>query len=358
MERVSRRGFLATAGLTLLAGCNSVVNSGNGSENNRSATVPTAAEQLPLPREPHQLRQAARSGGPSKDGIPSIDEPAFVSGDGVGFLDPGDLVFGVVRDGQATAYPQKILVQHEIVNDTLAGTPVSVTYCPLTGTAQGFLRGETTFGVSGRLINANLVMYDRSSETWWPQILATSIPGEWNEDPDIRSLQEFRLIWTTWELWQTQHPDTRVLSTETGHARNYNRDPYGAYNPARGYYVDDDLLFPALSRDDRYRPKTVVMGARTADGAVAFLKESLRDQQLITGEIGETPVLAVYDSRYGTGYVYRNPDSLAFERDGNQVAAPDGTVHQPDDLPLSRIHTFDAMWFAWAGYYPETSVYE
>lgn len=356
MER-SRRGFLAAAGLTLLAGCNSVVSSDSGSANNGPASIPTTDKRLPLPRDPHQLRQAARSGGPPKDGIPSIDEPTFIQDDSVGFLEPGDPIFGVVRDGQAKAYPQKILVQHEIVNDTLAGTPVSVTYCPLTGTVQGFLRGETTFGVSGRLINANLVMYDRATETWWPQILATSIPGKWNENPNIRSLQEFRLIWTTWEQWQRQHPDTRVLSTDTGHAKNYNRDPYGTYNPARGYYVDDDLLFPALSRDGRYRPKSVVMGARTPDGAVAFLKDALRDTQLMTGQIDETPVLAVYDSRYDTGYVYRNPDQLAFERDGEQVAGPDGTTYQQDDLPLSRIHTFDAMWFAWAGYYPETSVY-
>jgi len=358
MDGVSRRGFLATAGLTLLGGCNSLVSSNSGSETNGTALVPTADERLPLPREPQQLRQAARSGGPPKDGIPSIDDPKFVRAEGVDFLEAGDPVFGVVRDGDVRAYPQKILVQHEIVNDTLAGTPVSVTYCPLTGTAQGFHRGETTFGVSGRLINANLVMYDRSAETWWPQILATSIPGEWNESPEIRSLQEFRLIWTTWERWQTHHPDTRVLSTETGHARNYNRDAYGGYNPARGYYTDDDLLFPALSSDDRYHPKTVVMGARTPDGAVAFVKDALRETHLLTGQIGETPLLAVYDPRYDTGYVYRNPAQSTFERDGNHVTAPDGTSYRRDELPLTRIHTFDAMWFAWAGYYPETNVYE
>ena len=321
-------------------------------------TVPTADDRLPLPREPGQLRQAARSGGPPKDGIPSIDEPQFVSSDEAGFLDPGDPVFGVVRDGEVKAYPQKILVQHEIVNDELGGTPVSVTYCPLTGTVQGFLRGETTFGVSGRLINANLVMYDRDSEIWWPQILATSIPGEWNEDPEILSLQEFRLIWTTWAQWREHNPETTVLSTETGHAKNYERDPYGAYNPARGYYSTGNLLFPPLSEDDRFHPKTVVMGARTPDGAAAFLKERLLTESLMTGTIGETPVLAVADPRYDTGYVYENPDQLPFEFDDGTVTAPDGTDHSPDDLPLSRIHTFDAMWFAWAGYYPETTVYE
>jgi hypothetical protein len=208
MENVTRRGYLVTAGAaaTALAGClesatgTSPLGDGGGSGDGggdaagADGAPPTADQQLPLPMSPGELRENAQSGGPSKDGIPSIDEPSFVDPGNVGFLDPGDPVFGVARDGAVKAYPQKILVSHEIVNDTLDGTPVSVTYCPLTGTVQGFERGSTTFGVSGRLINNNLVMYDRASDTWWPQLLATSIPGPWNEGPEIRSLREFRLV--------------------------------------------------------------------------------------------------------------------------------------------------------------------
>lgn len=368
MQRISRRRFLAAAGLSALAGCSSgrdIVGGDSGATTTNTtrtpgdpSAVPTASERLPLPMSPTELLGEARSGGPSKDGIPSIDEPAFVAAADVDYLEPGDPVFGVVRDGVAKAYPQKILVWHEIVNDGIAGTPVSVTYCPLTGTVQGFERGDTTFGVSGRLINNNLVMYDRATEAWWPQILATSIPGPWNEDPEIRSLREFRLIWTTWRDWRTHNPETRVLSTDTGHAKNYNRDPYGSYNPRGGYYEGDNLLFPALRTDDRYDRKTVVMGARTPDGAVAFLKDAVLEKQVLSGAIGETPVLAVADSRYDTAYVYLNPDEQSFEADGDAVVGPDGERHAPDALPLARVHTFDAMWFAWAGYYPETNVYE
>jgi hypothetical protein len=284
------------------------------------------------------------------------DDPQFIEGDGASFLEPGDPVFGVATDGVTKAYPQKILVQHEIVNDDLAGEPVSVTYCPLTGTVQGFSRGNTEFGVSGRLINANLVMYDRRTETWWPQILATAIPGPWNGDPEIRSLTEFRLIWTTWAQWRDQHPDTQVLSTDTSHAKNYSRDPYGSYNPRGGYYDDRDLLFPARVENDQFHPKRVVMGARTPEGAAAFLKDALREARILTGEIGETPVVGVYDDRYDTGYVYRNHHDLSVEYEDGQVRT-DGQGHAPDELPMARIHTFDAMWFAWAGYYPETNVY-
>jgi hypothetical protein len=208
------------------------------------------------------------------------------------------------------------------------------------------------------LINNNLVMYDRASEAWWPQILATAIPGPWNETPAVRSLREFRLVWTTWDRWQTQHPETSVLSTDTGYAKNYNRDPYGRYNPRGGYYETANTLFPTLNQDERYEPKRVFMGARTAQGAAAFLKDAVRENGVMTGEIGDTPVLAVHDTRYDSAFVYRNPDETTFEPDGDTVVGPDGTGHDPDALPLSRIHTFDAMWFAWAGYYPETNVYD
>jgi len=308
--------------------------------------------------EPPALREAAVSGGPDKDGIPSIDDPSFIPPSEVDFLADGDPVFGVVRDGVAKAYPQKILAHHEVVNDELAGDPVSVTYCPLTGTVLGFDRGGTTFGVSGRLVNDNLIMYDRATETWWPQILATAIPGPWNAEPEVRSLREFRLVWTTWERWRDQHPETRVLSRDTGTPRNYARDPYGDYNPKDGYYAGGSPLFPPIREDDRYGLKRVVMGARAPDGAAAFLKDGLREAGLLTGQLGAVPVLAVHDRRYDTGYVYRNPEAEPYEMVDEGVRGPAGSVNSPDTLPLTRVHTFDAMWFAWAGYYPDTNVYK
>jgi hypothetical protein len=377
MTRLPRRQFLAAAGVTAFAGCNSATTTGGGDATPTETTsatatatstgteptapdssLPTAEERLPLPLSPEELRAEAVSGGPPKDGIPSIDRPKFVTADEVSYLDPGDPVFGVARNGATKAYPQKILVQHEIVNDELGGTPVAVTYCPLTGTVQGFERGATTFGVSGRLINANLVMYDRETEAWWPQILATAIPGPWNEGPEIRSLREFRLVWTTWDHWRSRHPETEVLSTKTGHARNYSRDFYGSYNPRGGYYEQEDLLFPALHSDDRYGTKTVVFGARTPAGAVAFLKDAVLEKHVLAGELAGTPVVAVHDPRYETAYVYRNPDEVDLEFDEGSIVTSDGARHAPDQVPLSRIVTFDAMWFAWAGYYPETNVYE
>jgi hypothetical protein len=377
MRSLPRRQFIAAAGLAALAGCtgesdpdsstpsatptsdtpSGAAEAAGDESAEQSLELPVVDESLPLPMPGRELQDEARSGGPPKDGIPSIDEPNFLDAGDADFLDRGDPVFGVVRNGVAKAYPQKVLVWHEIVNDTLDGDPVSVSYCPLTGTVLGFERGNTTFGVSGRLINNNLVMYDRVSETWWPQVLATAIPGPWHESPERRSLREFRLIWTTWGQWQDQHPETTVLSTDTGFAKNYDRDPYGNYNPKSGYYGGGNPTFPALPSEDHFDDKTVVMGARTPDGAAAFRKDALRDKGRLSGQIGDTPVLAVYDERYDTAYVYRNPDESTFELEDGAVRTADGRV-APDEVPLSRIHTFDAMWFAWGGFYPDTNVYE
>lgn len=231
---MNRRSFLG--GLALFAGLP------------RAWAQPPYDRPLLLPHSLANYRQARRHGGPGKDGIPSIDEPQFWSADDAdAFLDGGDVVIGLYRDGVARAYPQRILVWHEIVNDRMAGKPVSVTYCPLTGTALGFERGDTELGVSGKLVNSNLVMYDRATGSEYPQILAAGIAGP----AAGRGLDELRVIWTTWDRWRSRHPETEVLSTDTGHIRNYRRDPYGRYNPPGGYYApDSSRLFPVLNEDD------------------------------------------------------------------------------------------------------------
>ena len=383
VSRLSRRGFLAVAGTAVAAGCVGGANGGNAGGEGSSPTAaptdppgdttsttaadsgggagaapPTAAYTLPLPMSGDDLRGEARSGGPPKDGIPSIDEPKFVSPDEAdGFLDAGDIVFGVVRGESVKAYPQKVLVWHEIVNDVLDGDRVSVTYCPLTGTVQGFDRGSTTFGVSGRLLNNNLIMYDRATENWWPQVLATAIPGPWNSSLSGKSLSEFRVVWTTWERWLDLQPDTVVLSTQTGYGRNYRRDPYGSYNPKGGYYENSGTLFPRLHEDDRFHPKRVVMGVRSAEGAAAALKDRVREVGLVEGAVGDRPVLWAYEPDLDTAYAYWNPDGLGFEYRDGTVVGPDGE-HAAGALPLERALTFDAMWFAWSGFYPGTSVHE
>jgi len=363
MARISRRALLLGAGASVAAtyGVNGVL-SGDAASRNRTQDgrkVPLADEQLLVEYPLERLRDEVLSGGPPKDGIPSIDEPTFTGvAEADQRLDPGDVVFGIAKGEDVKAYPQYILVHHEIVNDALGGTPVSVTYCPLTGTAMGFERGETTFGVSGNLLNNNLVMYDRETDSRWPQILATAIDGT----HEGKSLRELRLVWTRWGDWKARHPETAVLSEDTGYVRDYGRDPYGTYNPRGGYYASSNTLFERLRNDDRYPPKKTVLGVRTADGATAFVKDALRERGIVEGELAGTPVVAVYSPELDTAYVYRNPDGASVSRADGDVAADgevivDGDAYAPDDLSLDRAYAYDAMWFAWAGFYPNTRVY-
>lgn len=379
MNPQSRRTFLASVGggVALLAGCvesdsdareeaaAGVTNddasggetSGDGTTGTNTAVgeidVPLGEFEVPLGYELEALEADAVSGGVPKDGIPSIDDPNFGDvDDGDGMLASNDPVFGVEIDGDARAYPQHILVYHEIVNDEIGGRDVAVTYCPLTGTAIGFERGSVEFGVSGMLVNSNLIMYDRETDSWIPQILGAGILGRL----EGLSLEAVRVTWTTWNRWKESYPETRVLTEETGFARNYSSDPYGAYNPESGYYSSRNTLFPPRFENDQFHPKAVFIGARSVDGAIAFRKGSLRDRQLLEGTVDGAPYLAAYHRTLDSAWVYRNPDDEAFSPEGSGYRGPGGEVYAADQLPLESVHAFDTFWFPWYGFYPETEV--
>lgn len=307
---------------------------------------------VPVAASLADYRAAIRSGGPGKDGIPSIDQPRFQSAaQADATLDDGDIVIGLYRHGEARAYPQRILVWHEIVNDELAGEAVSITYCPLTGTALGFRRGDTELGVSGRLLNSNLVMYDRATDSAWPQMLGVAIAGPLAG----RGLEELRLHWTTWGRWKARYPATRVLSDQTGYVRNYRRDPYGRYNPRGGYYRPDSRrLFPVMHRDDRFPPKTIVFGLRTPSGALAITREALREAGMIATRLGDAAYLVIHDPALDTGWAFRNPAGVMIDAD--QLTFGQAGVEGPGIDALEPINGFEAMWFAWAAFYPDTRV--
>ena len=171
-----------------------------------------------------------RSGGPPPDGIPPIDNPIFETVDEAdGWLGDDELVVALKRGESVRIYPLDILVWHEIVNDTVAGDPVLITYCPLCGSAIAFSReidGQAVeFGTSGKLYNSNLIMYDRLTETYWTQIGGKAVIGELTG----KELEPVSINTVTWGVWKVLHPDAEVLSRDTGFSRRYGQDPYGNY---------------------------------------------------------------------------------------------------------------------------------
>ncbi|MCC5858569.1 MAG: DUF3179 domain-containing protein [Ectothiorhodospiraceae bacterium] len=322
-----------------------------GSATTYAETMPLHDKPL-LTHAPERYWEESLSGGPPKDGIPSIDAPDWWTAERADtFLSPHDRVIGVFRNGEARAYPQRILVWHEIVNDTIGGNGVSITYCPLTGTALGFLRGDNTLGVSGRLVNSNLIMYDRDTDSYWPQVLAAAVRGPHTG----QALEEIRVVWTTWERWRERHPRTRVLSDETGFIRNYRRDPYGSYNPLEGYYVPDSgRFFPVMHENGRYPPKQEIFGFRTAREAVAVDRDHLRDQGLLIHQGPEQDYLIIHDPGLDTAWVFSPVPEQTPSHDELRFG-PQGPEH-PELEGLEPVNGFEAMWFAWYAFYPDTVV--
>ncbi len=182
------------------------------------------------------------SGGPPRDGIPSIDDPSFRPVSEVGAVKPKEPVVVVTHRDEARAYPLSILMWHEIVNDTLGGRPIAVTYCPLCGTGIVFDRqvGDRvlTFGTSGRLRNSNLVMYDRQTESWWQQMTGEAIVGTLTG----QTLEMVGAGLMPIETFRSRHPSGKVLVPANPTAHQYGANPYVGYDSSqRPFLFDGDL---------------------------------------------------------------------------------------------------------------------
>jgi hypothetical protein len=217
------------------------------------------------------------SGGPPKDGIPSIDNPKFQPVADETDVKPNEPVIGLEINGDARAYPLRILMWHEIVNDTVGGEPVAVTYCPLCNSAVVFERvvkgQETTFGTTGKLRNSDLVMYDRLTETWWQQFTGKGIVGEVTGTQleilpaRLESLAQFR----------ERHPDGRILVPNNPDFRNYGRNPYAGYDSSPQPF----LFRGELPKD--INPMVRVVMVRTGKPIIVSL-DLLREQERIEAD--------------------------------------------------------------------------
>ena len=267
-----------------------------------------------------------QSGGPPKDGIPSIDRPEFVSvAEADKWIKNKELVLALRYKGETRVYPLQILTWHEIVNDVVAGDPLAITYCPLCGSGIAYerkIKGETVeFGTSGKLYNSNLVMYDRKTNSYWSQIEGLAIVGELTGT----KLKPVSIDTVTWRDWKKEHPDSKVLSKKTGFSRPYGEDPYG------NYYEDSFLLFPVENEDDRIHPKTIIYGIEVNGKFKAYLDEDTKKKPIINDTIGGV--------------------KIRVER------SKDGTVNITNLKTGKEIVKERDFWFAWYAFHPDTKVY-
>ncbi len=290
--------------------------------------VPELSQTTPL--SPFNLtgltipRDEILSGGPGKDGIPALTN--------INTIEPEDAPYNqsqrvvvVTVDNETRGYPLVILNWHEVVNDVIGQTPIAVIYCPLCDSVSVVDRriGDETleFGVSGLLFNSNVLLYDRKSNGLWSQLGMRAVSG-----PHVGGKALRHLPWqlTTFEDFVKQFPTARILSTNTGYRRDYTQNPY------KGYFQSDRLMFPVNSKDSRLGPKTAVVGLKFGNITRAYpvsVIAQAKDHKVVD-IIGQSKIILQAD-----------PGSVT-------------VVQAPDSAQV--VHSF---WFAWAAFYPETSVY-
>lgn len=218
------------------------------------------------------------SGGPPKDGIPALSNPKFTLVAGKrGIKDTEPVIAVEIGAAQPRAYPIRYLIWHEIVNDVVGGVPVAVTFCPLCNSAMSFDRrtssGTLTFGVSGKLRNSDMIMFDRETQSWWQQAIGKAVVGMMN-GTELKTLP----TWVeSWADFKARNPEGLVMA-EPDFNRDYGRNPY------RGY---DSLSQPFLYSGEQ-PPHGIEPLARVVRvGARAWPLERLATQQKVT-EAGVT----------------------------------------------------------------------
>ncbi|CAN5326141.1 DUF3179 domain-containing protein [soil metagenome] len=365
---------LGVVGVALLAGV------GGGRSPSSVGGNGEVAEPPPL-IDPSEIRQIV-----PRDAIPALDEPRLSPVADIGWLAAREPVIEVEIDGDARAYPLQILIWHEIVNDVVGGTPIAVTFCPLCNTAIAFERptiegAATTFGTSGSLYHSNLVMYDRTTESYWPQATGQAVTGPLTgQELDRVSAQI-----VSWADFREAYPNGMVLSRDTGHSRSYGTNPYPGYDD-----IDNPPFLFKGKADGRLAAVERVLGVQTDCEIIAFpyfrLKEAASgDLAVINARIGGKPTLIVWKAGVVSAL---DEDQIAMSRDVGAAAAFDSalagrplhfvvrngrivdrTTSSVWDVfgraisgplegeQLTSADALDTFWFDWAAFHPDTLVW-
>ena len=301
-------------------------------------------------------------GGVLQDGIPPLRAPKMLAAVEASYLDDADIIFGLEVDGDVRAYPKRIMAWHEMFVDTVGGVPVAGVYCTLCGSMVLYetTRGgvEYYLGTSGFLFRSNKLMYDRVTQSLWNTLWGRPVIG-----PLVGqgiTLNRRSILTTTWGEWRRRHPETKVLSLETGHRRDYSEG--AAY---RDYFATDRLMFTVPELDDRLANKAEVLALlfdQHPDQPLAISAELLERNRLYHDRIGEIAFVVLTDVS-GANRVYET-DGLVFtdwdddrtlvdEGGGTWTLSEAGLESSTGDT-LERLPAHRAFWFGWYAAFSET----
>ena len=302
-------------------------------------------------------------GGVKQDGIPPLRSPKMIGAKEAQYLSDNDVVFGIVINGKAYAYPKRILAWHEFFTAELDGQSIAGVYCTLCGTVIIYnteVNGiQHELGTSGFLYRSNKLMYDQTTQSLWSTIQGRPVVGPL-VDQNIE-LSTLPIETTNWGEWRKRHPNTQVLSIKTGHARNY--DEGEAY---KEYFASDGLMFPVPKRDKRLANKARVFIPRPMDykeDPLAISVDYLKRKKIHQDQIGDQPILIVSEKNGASrAYAIDQPMFKSYKQgklmdQENQVwEVTEEALIGPDGERFSRLPAHEVFWFAWVNVFPLTRI--
>lgn len=302
-----------------------------------------------------------RWGGVKQDGIPPLREPKMINAAEASYLEDDNVVFGIELDGDARAYPKRILAWHEMFIDEIGGTEYAGVYCTLCGAVilyETSLEGvRHRLGTSGFLYRSNKLMYDQDTQSLWNTTWGQPVIGPLVEQGI--ELKRSYLVTTTWGEWRRRHPETTVLSLDTGHQRDYGEGV--AYNH---YFSTDELMFAISTSDDRLKNKDEVLALTFPDQSkdtMAIAADFLQQTPIYFNQLGNLKFVVLTDES-GANRVYETSDVefTDYDRDSTATDSEGKTWKLTEDqlssgdMVLSRLPAHRAFWFGWHAAYPDT----
>ncbi len=303
-------------------------------------------------------------GGVKQDGIPPLRNPKMILAKEASYLEDDHIVFGIEINGDARAYPKRILAWHEMFNDTVGDIHVAGVYCTLCGTVvlynTGRKDGQYRLGTSGFLYRSNKLMYDAKTQSLWSTMEGKPVIGPLANS--TTELDFFSVVTTSWGLWKKKHPQTKVLSLETGHLRDYSEG--AAY---RTYFATDELMFQVPETDNRLKNKDEILAIRmpaVTDKKLA-ISSSFLQQNIIYPHTFEGVRITVFTARSGGHRVYNTQGlhfksydgySTATDVKGVQWSLEENALVSETGQKLERIASYNAFWFGFRAAFPDTTL--
>ena len=303
-------------------------------------------------------------GGVKQDGIPPLRNPEMINASEADYLSDSDVVFGIEINGDVRAFPKRILAWHEMFTDTVGGIPVAGVYCTLCGTVILYETlkdgNQYDLGTSGFLYRSNKLMYDKKTQSLWSTLEGKPVIGPLVED-NI-SLEYRSVVTTSWGEWKARHPNSQVLSIDTGHSRDYSEG--AAY---RDYFATDELMFQVPKIDTRIRNKDEVLAVRLpehTETSLAIASKFLKRNPVYSHAL-EGVEFTVFTDQSGAHRVYKT-DGLKFATyDGKSTAIDElgdawelreNSLESSGGQVLKRISTYNAFWFGYKAAFPDTQL--